>query len=338
MNKQPLTIAEQGSFFVGGTVIQADGTYSTENPMSHAGQTFHGDHAYVSYQIPVNARRLPLVFLHGAGQSGKTWESTPDGREGFGTLFLRRGFATYLLDQPRRGRAGNSTIADNAPVLPNDQFWFENFRMGSFPNLFADGQFPKDAASLNQFLRQITPNTGAYDLDVVSDAVAAVFDRIGEGVLITHSQGGGPGWQTVLKNPEKVKAVVSYEPGTEFVFPEDDLPIVATSANDAANISLSQSISAERFALLTKMPIVIYFGDNIRDKPSDVQGEDQWRIRLALARQWADVVNRHGGDATVVHLPDAGIRGNTHFPMADLNNVEVADHLASWLHTKKLDR
>ena len=66
MNKKPLTIAEQGSFFVGGTVIQADGTYSTENPMSHAGQTFHGDHAYVSYQIPVNARRLPLVFLHGA--------------------------------------------------------------------------------------------------------------------------------------------------------------------------------------------------------------------------------------------------------------------------------
>ena len=203
MNKQPLTLAEQGSFFVGGTVIQADGVYSTENPMSHEGQTFHGDHAYVSYQIPVNARRLPLVFLHGAGQSGKTWESTPDGREGFGTLFLRRGFATYLLDQPRRGRAGNSTIADNAPVLPNDQFWFENFRMGIFPNLFADGQFPKDAASLNQFLRQITPNTGAYDLDVVSDAVAAVFDRIGEGVLITHSQGGGPGWQTVLKIPKK---------------------------------------------------------------------------------------------------------------------------------------
>ncbi|QPT38674.1 hypothetical protein [Neisseria cinerea] len=62
----------------------------------------------------------------------------------------------------------------------------------------------------------------------------------------------------MLKNPEKVKAVIYYEPGTEFVFPEDDLPSVATSANDAANISLSQSISAERFALLTKMPIVIY--------------------------------------------------------------------------------
>ena len=92
--------------------------------------------------------------------------------------------------------------------------------MSIFPNLFAGWQFPKDTASLNQFLHQITPNIGTYDLDVVSDAVAAVFDHIGEGVLITHSQGGGPGWQTVLKTPEKVKAVVSYEPGTEFVFPE----------------------------------------------------------------------------------------------------------------------
>ena len=320
---------------MGGKAIQAAGTYSTENPMSHAGQTFHGDHAYVSYQIPVNARRLPLVFLHGAGQSGKTWESTPDGREGFGTLFLRRGFATYLLDQPRRGRAGNSTIADNAPVLPNDQFWFENFRMGIFPNLFADGQFPKDAASLNQFLRQITPNTGAYDLEVVSDAVAAVFDRIGEGVLITHSQGGGPGWQTVLRNPEKVKAVVSYEPGTEFVFPENDMPSVATPANDAANISLSQPISAERFALLTQMPIVIYYGDYISaDNPH--WASQRWIERIHMAQAFADCVNRHGGDASVVRLPDIGIRGNSHFAFAEANNVEIADVLENWLVEKGL--
>lgn len=76
----PLTIAEQSSFFVGGTIIHAPGQYRTDNPMSHDGQTFHGDHAYVSYQKPLNAHRLPIVFLHGAGQSGKTWESTQDGR------------------------------------------------------------------------------------------------------------------------------------------------------------------------------------------------------------------------------------------------------------------
>lgn len=86
------------------------------------------------------------------------------------------------------------------------------------------------------------------------------------------------------------------------------------------------------------MPIIIYFGDNISDKPSDIQGEDQWRIRLALARQWADTVNKHGGDVTVIHLPQAGIKGNTHFPMQDLNNDKVAEHLANWLKEKGLDK
>lgn len=84
------TIREQGSFLIGGTV----NTYDTRHPLRADGQTLHGDHAYVSYQIPADARRIPLVFLHGAGQSAKTWESTPDGREGFATLFLRRGFST----------------------------------------------------------------------------------------------------------------------------------------------------------------------------------------------------------------------------------------------------
>ena len=34
---------------------------------------------------------------------------------------------------------------------------------------------------------------------------------------------------------------------------------------------------------------------------------------------------------------EIGLHGNTHFPMSDLNNVEVADHLSKWLHEKKLD-
>jgi len=40
--------------------------------------------------------------------------------------------------------------------------------------------------------------------------------------------------------------------------------------------------------------------------------QDGWRVRLAMARVWRDTVNRHGGDETVVHLPEIGIRGNTH--------------------------
>jgi hypothetical protein len=77
----PLVIAEQGSFAVGGTVLTAPGTYDPVPFNAPAGQTFHGGHAYVQYQIPPNARRLPLVLWHGGGQMGKCWESTPDGRD-----------------------------------------------------------------------------------------------------------------------------------------------------------------------------------------------------------------------------------------------------------------
>jgi hypothetical protein len=74
-NAQPaaLMIKEQGSFAVGGTVIRSPGA---------EGQTLHGDHARVFYQVPVDARKLPLVMWHGFGQFGKTWETTADGREG----------------------------------------------------------------------------------------------------------------------------------------------------------------------------------------------------------------------------------------------------------------
>lgn len=76
-----MQIEEQGSFAVGGTVLR-----------DSLGRSYHGDHAYVFYQKPVNARKYPLVFAHGVGQFSKTWETTPDGREGFQNIFLRRGF------------------------------------------------------------------------------------------------------------------------------------------------------------------------------------------------------------------------------------------------------
>ena len=52
---------------------------------------------------------------------------------------------------------------------------------------------------------------------------------------------------------------------------------------------------------------------------------------------WGDVVNRHGGDVTIVHLPGIGIRGNTHFLMSDLNNLEIADQMSRFLEKKGLN-
>lgn len=333
--QKPLSIAQQGSFAIGGTKLTEPGNFALDNALKAQGQTFHGDHAYVFYQIPVKARKYPLVFLHGAGQSKKTWESTPDGREGFQNIFLRRGFSVYLLDQPRRAEAGRSTVAATISPNPDEQFWFSQFRIGNYPDYFPNVQFPKDTASLEQFYRQMTPNTGAFDPIVVSDAVSKLFDKIGAGILITHSQGGGPGWLTAIKN-EKLKAVVAYEPYSGFVFPTGELPDPIKSTGLFGELKGTE-IPLSDFMKLTRIPIVIYYGDHIAREPSKVWNMDHWRSGLEMARLWAATINKHGGNAKVVHLPEIGINGNTHFPFADLNNLEVADVLSNWLGKTNLD-
>ena len=175
------------------------------------------------YQIPVNARKLPLVLWHGAGQFSKTWETTPDGREGYQNIFLRRGFAVYVIDQPRRGNAGRSTLPMTMTPTPDEQTWFNTFRVGIWPNFFPGVQFSRDPEALNQYFRQMTPNTGPFDVEVTSDAVAALFNKIGPGILVTHSQGGGPGWRTAIKS-RNVRAIVAYEPGSNFIFPNGEVP------------------------------------------------------------------------------------------------------------------
>ena len=89
--------------------------------------------------------------------------------------------------------------------------------------------------------------------------------------------------------------------------------------------------------LLTKIPIVIYYGDDIPERPSVNPGQEQWRIFLEMARRWRDVVNRRGGDVTLVHLPEIGIRGNTRFVMSDMNNLQIADQVSKFLSEKKLE-
>ena len=336
----PLMIQEQGSFAVGGSIVTAPGTFDpikqgAFNPAGNdpAGETLHGDHAYVFYQVPVDRRKLPLVFLHGTGQFSKTWETTPDGREGFQTIFLRRRFPVYLVDQPRRGNAGRATVSASINSTPDEQMWFDIFRVGIWPDYFPGVQFSKDPDALNQYFRQMTPNVGTYDPVVISDACAALFNKIGPAIFVTHSQGGGLGWATVLKS-QNVKGIVAYEPGSGFLFPEGEVPAALPSSG---GVMSAIGVPMAEFMKLTKIPIVIYYGDFIPDKPSEYPGQDGWRVRLEMARKWKDTVNRHGGDVTLIHLPEIGIRGNTHFPMSDLNNVQIADQMSKFLSEKKLD-
>lgn len=194
-------------------------------------------------------------------------------------------------------------------------------------------QFARDPAALEQYFRQMTPNTGPYDAQVHSDAAAALLVRTGPAVLVTHSQGGGPGWLTAIKS-RNVKGIVALEPGSGFIFPEGEVPEAMPSA---AGTLAPEAVPPADFRRLTRIPIVIYYGDNFPVEPTAERGQDNWRVRLAMARLWVAAINRHGGDAQLVHLPEIGVRGNTHFLMSDLNNVQIAGLVSRFLADKKLD-
>ncbi|MCJ7935730.1 MAG: alpha/beta fold hydrolase [Chryseobacterium sp.] len=324
-----IVIKEQGAFSAGGKVIRSEGTFDPLKPWNEqqGGQTRHGDHADVFYQIPVNRKQNSMVFLHGYGQSRRSWQTTADGREGFADIFLRSGYGIYLVDQPGRGDAGQTTKPVQISTSPDDQTWYTQFRIGLYPKFNEGVQFPKDEKSLDNFYRMMTPNTGSVDEETIVNAMSAVFDKSGDGILFTHSAGGAPGWKTAIKN-DHVKAIVAIEPGG-FTFPEGEVP----QGNRGG-----KGVPLNEFLKLTKIPIVVYYGDYIPSEETNAASLNFWHNVLATAKQWAKVINANGGDATIVHLPEIGIKGNTHFIMSDLNNREIARLIVKWSKEKGLDK
>lgn len=173
---QPLSIAEQGSFAVGGSVVKRDGTFDPSrfvgwSRIAEEGQTYHGNHGVVDYQVPAGAKGAALLYVHGFAQSGRCWSATPDGRDGFATLMLRKGHPAYVISLPGRGDAGRTTAEREIRPVVDEAFWFNIWRMGDWPQHHSGSQFPQDETSLSQFFRQMTPDLSG---GVMADNVAAI--------------------------------------------------------------------------------------------------------------------------------------------------------------------
>ena len=113
----PLTIEDQGSFFIGG--VPKVTNHATPPPPpgapaapgAPAGPLPHQitiGQMYVQFQIPARkyAGGWPVIMVHGSSHTGACLESTPDGREGWYPYFVRKGVPSYVVDQAGRGRSG----------------------------------------------------------------------------------------------------------------------------------------------------------------------------------------------------------------------------------------
>ena len=100
----PLVLKAQGSFFVGGE--KAEQTQVETGGLGPGGH-ITVNQMYVRYMVPqAGAGNVPVVMVHGATLTGKSWETTPDGRMGWDEYFVRKGHPVYVPDQVGRGTIG----------------------------------------------------------------------------------------------------------------------------------------------------------------------------------------------------------------------------------------
>jgi pimeloyl-ACP methyl ester carboxylesterase len=308
----PLTLSAQGSFFVGGRDVSSESLSTL--PAYAPNGTVSVDQMYVRYQIPVAPSRTPLVLIHGCCLTGKTWETTPDGRMGWDEAFVRKGFPVYVIDQSWRGRsAGNigainavksgKAAADSLPTVfsaGREPAW-AIFRFGpEYPKVFPGMQFPLDAQG--EFWKQMVPDWSA-SLSVPNPTVPALSElakRLKEAVLVSHSQSGIYPFQTAALDRTGIRAIVSIEPAACPDPAKDDL------------------------APYKDLPILVLFGDYVDQSP-------RWAPRLKLCRAFVAAANAAGGRAELILLPEIGFHGNSHMLMQDLNSLDIADWLAGWL-------
>ncbi len=315
----PLTLEDEGSFFVNGKNVQSDypGASLITGPSPPGRITIN--QMYVHYRIPAGKKGVPVVMVHGSTHTGMTFETTPDGREGWATYFARKGRAVYVVDHAGRGRSGfdptpinrvRDKRGEDPAAMPTlflgslERAW-ANFRFGAeYPTPYPDLQFPLEA--LDQYTMQLVPNAentlagiGANTVD----ALAALLDKIGPAVVIVHSQSGVLGIDLVRKRANLVKGFITVEGGCD-----------KFSADDAKNF-------------FTRVPLLSLWGDNSVGAKNTVNGDGRRSECLAAV----NAIKAAGGRASLQMLPDLGIKGNSHMMMMDRNNLQLADILLKWI-------
>jgi pimeloyl-ACP methyl ester carboxylesterase len=310
---EPLTIANMGSMEAGGRVIDCqtvDGG-DANNKRQTPGHLLV-DQVYASYIYPQNQRYpYPILFNPGGGHTARFYDTTPDGREGWLTLFAREGFPTYGVDRVNTGRSGSDICKLNAVRLglaPISEIPITNrysaesawviFRWGpKYGEPYPNTQFPIEAADA-YYPQTLTTYRDPAETQKSVAAFSALIDKIdAPGVILqTWSSSGLMGYLTAIERSDKVKGILAVESS-------------ATAFGD---------IPKDKLLLLAKVPIIIMIGDRAPD-------------RVESSRAFQKEMTALGGDVTVDVLPEAGIYGNGHTLAAEKNNKQTMYRLIAWM-------
>jgi len=246
--------------------------------------------------------------------------TTPDGRPGWATIFLRDGFAVYTVDRPGLGRSPYHPDVFG-PLGPPCVYggFVARFAAPSPEGLPEHTQWPgsgdQSDPALATFLawQEAAPSNVPRAHEDMRLGAMGLLDRIGPSVLLTHSFGGPFGWFALSERPDLVKAVVAVEPagppflkfpfGGELTYGLTAVPVSFGPAPDEGKLG--------------GVPIVVVSSPCSGFEPG--------------CHATADYLRECGADVTELRLEDAGLYGNGHAMMLEKNNVEVAAVLTDWI-------
>ncbi len=348
-----LSIAEQGYFFVGGKYVN-----------NKAGQQIRVNQMYVQYQIPAERKHPhPVVMWHGGGQTGTNFMGTPDGREGWGDYFLKQGYAVYIVDQPGRARSGFFTEVYGRTRQPNTNSMSDRFtapaRANEYPQARLHTQWPGTGVTgdpvFDQFFSSQVEDIADVGMieQLNREAGAALLDKIGPAVLLTHSQSGPFGWVIANDRPKLVKGIIAIEPSGG---PLHDVVMTPGASAFYKDGAISRAWGVTRSAMTYQPAAATAKELNlVRQPTADSPNLINCWLQPEPARQLSNLkgipilivvseasyhapydhcTSKYLGQAGVanrfVRLESIGIRGNGHMMMLEKNNLDIAAFLTQW--------
>ena len=267
----------------------------------HQGSYIIIDQTYVQYRPALHdgdRDNVPILFIHGGGLTGAQWESTPDLRPGWACLANKFGHDAYLLDTVDNGRSARAPdhCRSDSPIEHRTakEVW-TNFRFGAVDDFEQRKAFEGGQFPIEHFDALLASQVSRRRTNDMIEAqgIEDVLEKIRKCFIIAHSHGAAL-VMDILGKLELQDDAGSHVQKLVFVEPGP--------TSNAKHISRN-------------IPTLVLWGDNVKDH----------KIWPKIAEPF------ERSHAEVLHLPDVGVYGNSHFPMSERNSDEVFELIIKWL-------
>jgi hypothetical protein len=350
----PLTIEDQGSFFVGGVKKITDHA-SVAAPVPGTAAPPVAPHQitigqmYVQFQIP--ARKYggwPVIMVHGSSHTAAALESTPDGREGWYPYFVRKGVPSYVVDQSGRGRSGFDESVFNEGTGPGIARITDD---GAWTNWFGH------LVPANSTIRtgRLIPHGDPADPDPHPDQfqhVSPLFplEAVDEYYkqLVPNGEATLPGSMCESCDPKELSPANTWTPqnlatlveqlGGAIVVTHSQAGIMghhmARILREHGHLGLLKGlVTLEGSCSLPNSGLTAADFDNIPYMA--LKGD--YTATSMVCQETVDAINARRASkqgtakADYLKLDEMGILGVTHMMMLDKKNLEIADVIYNWI-------